>query len=156
MVEVFQPVLNNQATKPLNLAFEHLKALIQMKKTISSGSAFEQQFAYSRAVIQGPWVFISGTTGYDYHNMAISDSVVEQIEQCFKNIQSALLEAGSDFSEVVRIRYTLPDKNDFQACAPIIQKYLADSLPAATMFEAGLLDDAMKVEIEVTAIKATV
>ncbi len=124
-----------------------------MKKLISSGSEFEQAFAYSRAVVQGQWVFVSGTTGYDYTNMRISDSVVSQTEQCFKNIEKALSEANSGLSEVVGINYILPNKEDFKACSPVIQKYLADSRPAATMIEAGLLDDQMKVEIEVTAMK---
>ncbi len=124
-----------------------------MKKLISSGSEFEQAFAYSRAVAQGDWVFVSGTTGYDYTDMSISDSVVSQTEQCFKNIEMALSEADSSLSEVVRIHYILPNKGDFQACSPVIKKYLADSRPAATMIEAGLLDDQMKIEIEVTAMK---
>ena len=125
-----------------------------MKKQISSGSSFEQQFAYSRAVVQDRWVFVSGTTGYDYANMTISDSVAAQTEQCFINIQNALQEAGSDLSEVVRIHYILPQKADFNACASVIQKYMAESKPAATMIEAGLLDEAMKIEIEVTALKS--
>ncbi len=123
-----------------------------MKKLISSGSEFEQKFAYSRAVIDGRYVFVSGTTGYDYETMTISESVSEQTDRCFKNIQAALQEAGSDLSSVVRVKYILPDKNDFAQCAPVIQKYFKDSKPAATMFEAGLLDDAMKIEIEVTAV----
>ncbi len=122
-----------------------------MKKLISSGSEFEQNYAYSRAVVQDQWVFVSGTTGYDYDSMNISENVVEQTEQCFKNIQSALLKAGSDLSEVVRIHYILPDKKDFQGCAAVLRKYLSACRPAATMIEAGLLDDAMKIEIEVTA-----
>jgi len=125
-----------------------------MKKCISSGSEFEQTYAYSRIVVQDQWVFVSGTTGYNYQDMSISDSVVDQTEQCFKNIQSALLEAGSDFSEVVRVNYILPDKSDFKDCVAVIQKYLANSRPAATMIEAGLLNEAMKIEIEVTAIKS--
>lgn len=123
-----------------------------MRKLINSGSSFEKEFAYSRAVVQDGWVFVSGTTGYDYKNMRIDESVVEQTEQCFKNIQNALRETGSDLSDVVRIQYILPDKNNFQACAPVIQKYLSNIKPAATMFEAGLVDDAMKIEIEVTAV----
>lgn len=124
-----------------------------MRKLISSGSAFEQQFCYSRAVIQDQWVFVSGTTGYDYNTMHISEGVAEQTEQCFKNIQKALHEADSDLSEVVRIHYILPDKQDFKVCAPVIQKFMGETRPAATMFEAALLDDAMKIEIEVTACK---
>ncbi len=122
-----------------------------MKKHISSGSDFEQKFAYSRAVIDGNYVFVSGTTGYDYKTMTISESVAEQTEQCFKNIERALHQAGCDLSQVVRIHYILSDKKDFELCAPVLQKYLSASKPAATMIEAGLLDDAMKIEIEVTA-----
>jgi len=122
-----------------------------MKKLISSGSSFEKEFVYSRAVVQDQWVFVSGTTGYDYTNMCISESVVEQTDQCFKNIQNVLKEAGSDLADVVRIHYILPNKKDFQLCVSVIQKYLSECLPAATMFEAGLLDDKMKIEIEVTA-----
>lgn len=122
-----------------------------MKKLISSGSEFEKNYAYSRAVVCGEDVFISGTTGYDYNNMTISNDVVEQTEQCFKNIQTALMAAGSDLSQVVRIRYILPEKQDFAACAPVLRKYLQNIKPAATMFEAGLVDDAMKIEIEVMA-----
>ncbi len=122
-----------------------------MKKLISSGSTFEQQYAYSRAVIDDNYIFVSGTTGYDYNNMTISNDVAQQTCQCFKNIEQALKEASCSLNDVVRIHYILPDKNDFKQCAPVVQQYLADSRPAATMFEAGLLDDAMKIEIEVTA-----
>lgn len=122
-----------------------------MKKCISSGSAFEETFAYSRAVVDDHYVFVSGTTGYDYGTMTISDDLVEQTEQCFINITQALTAAGTDLSQVVRIHYILPNKKDFARCAPVLQKYLSDSRPAATLFEAGLLDDAMKIEIEVTA-----
>ncbi len=122
-----------------------------MKKLISSGSAFEERFAYSRAVVDEPYVFVSGTTGYDYTDMSISPDVAVQTEQCFENIKAALSAANSDLNQVVRIHYILPNKADFDLCAPIIRKYLADSRPAATMIEAGLLDDAMKIEIEVTA-----
>ena len=137
--------------KTVNLWLGYIEFKNTMRKFINSGSTFEQQFAYSRAVVLDQWVFVSGTTGYDYSNMTIRDSVVEQTEQCFKNIQNALIEAGSDLSEVVRINYILPNKQDFQACAAVIQKYMADAKPAATMFEAGLIDDAIKIEIEVTA-----
>ncbi len=122
-----------------------------MKKLISSGSAFEDQFAYSRAVVDDPYVFVSGTTGYDYTNMTISPDVAVQTAQCFENIKAALSAANSDLNQVVRIHYILPNKADFDQCAPIIREYLAESRPAATMIEAGLLDDAMKIEIEVTA-----
>lgn len=124
-----------------------------MRKKISSGSTFEAQYAYSRAVLTGDHVLVSGTTGYDYARMTISNDVAEQAEQCFCNIIDALQACGSELADVVRIRYILPDKHDFAACAPVLQKHLSGIRPAATMIEAGLLDDAMKIEIEVTAIK---
>ncbi len=121
------------------------------RKLISSGSEFESKIGYSRAVVDGDYVFVSGTTGYNYETMSISDDVVEQAEQCFRNIEAALLEAGSSVSDIVRIRYIYPNKADFEPCWSVFQKYLANVQPAATMLVAGLLDDAMKVEIEVTA-----
>ncbi|MFC3195167.1 RidA family protein [Marinicella sediminis] len=124
-----------------------------MRKKISSGSTFEQQYAYSRVVVVGDQVLVSGTTGYDYDSMTISDDVVDQTEQCFQNIIQALQTCDSELADVVRIHYILPDKRDFAACAPVLQKHLSEVRPAATMIEAGLLDEAMKIEIEVTAIK---
>ena len=121
------------------------------RKHISRGSAFEQNIAYSRAVVDGDYVFVSGTTGYDYASMRIADNAVDQAEQCFKNIEAALLEAGSSLDEVVRVHYIFPDKQDFEPCWPVFKQYLGKARPAATMFVAGLLDDAMKLEIEVTA-----
>ncbi|MGH1542686.1 MAG: RidA family protein [Arenicella sp.] len=121
------------------------------RKLISSGSEFEAKIGYSRAVVDGDYVFVSGTTGYDYDSMSISDSAVEQAEQCFKNIEKALLEAGSSLDQIVRVHYIFPDKHDFEPCWPVFQRYLGVARPAATMFVAGLLDDAMKLEIEVTA-----
>ncbi|EED33395.1 endoribonuclease L-PSP [gamma proteobacterium NOR5-3] len=118
---------------------------------VSSGSEFETKIGYSRAVIDGDYVFVSGTTGYDYQTMTISDDVVIQAEQCFKNIQQALVEAGSSLEDVVRVHYIFPNKRDFEPCWPVLQKYLGAARPAATMFEAGLLDENMKLEIEVTA-----
>lgn len=118
---------------------------------ISSGSRFESEIAYSRAVVDGDTVFVSGTTGYDYQSGSISDSVTEQAEQCFRNIEAALVEAGSRLEDIVRIRYIFPDRNDFKSCWPVFHKYLGETRPAATMFVAGLLDEAMKLEIEVTA-----
>lgn len=123
------------------------------KTLISSGSPFEAQIAYSRAVVDGEWIFVSGTTGFDYSTMSISDNVVQQAEQCMKNIQHALREAGADLSSVVRIRYILPNAADFEACWPVLRQYLGSVRPAATMLCAGLLDPRMKIEIEVTARK---
>lgn len=125
------------------------------RKLISSGSAFESAIGYSRAVVAGDWVFVSGTTGYDYSQMQLPVSVVEQCEQAMRNIEQALKEAGSDWSEVVRVRYILPDAKDFESCWPVLRRYLGEVRPAATMIEAGLLNTAMKIEIEVTALKQT-
>ena len=121
------------------------------RKLISSGSEFESKIGYSRAVVDGDYVFVSGTTGYDYEAMSISDNCVEQADQCFKNIEKALLEAGSSLDQVVRVHYIFPNKSDFEPCRTIFKKYLGKTRPAATMFVAGLLDEKMKLEIEVTA-----
>ncbi len=121
------------------------------RRLISSGSSFETQIAYSRAVVDGDYVFVSGTTGFDYQTMSISSSPVEQADQCFKNIEKALIEANSCLDDIVRVRYIFPNKLDFEPCWPVFKKYLGRSLPAATMLIAGLLDDRMKLEIEVTA-----
>ncbi len=121
---------------------------------ISSGSPFEEQIAYSRAVVDGEWIFVSGTTGFDYSTMTIPEDVAQQAEQCLKNIRSALAKAGADLSSVVRIRYILPNASDFEACWPVLRRYLGAVRPAATMLCAGLLDPRMKIEIEVTARKA--
>lgn len=121
------------------------------RKLISSGSEFESKIGYSRAVVDGDYVFVSGTTGYNYDDMSISENVVEQAEQCFQNNEKALAEAGSGLNEVVRVRYLYTDKNDFEPCWPVFAKYLGKSKPAATVMIVGLLDDQMKLEIEVTA-----
>lgn len=126
-----------------------------MRKLISSGSTFEMEMAYSRAVVDGEWLFVSGTTGFDYDAMTISDDVAEQTEQCFKNIAKACGQAGFSLADVVRVHYLLPKADDFKACWPAMKKYLGESRPAATMFVAGLADPRMKIEIEVTAKKRT-
>jgi enamine deaminase RidA (YjgF/YER057c/UK114 family) len=122
-----------------------------MRKLISSGSKFESDIGYSRAVIDGDWMFVSGTTGFDYATMTISEDVVEQADQTFRNIKSAMEKGGFSLSDVVRVHYLLPDANDFEKCWPMLKKYLGDIRPAATMFVAGLADPRMKIEIEVTA-----
>jgi enamine deaminase RidA (YjgF/YER057c/UK114 family) len=121
------------------------------RSLISSGSSFEAQIAYSRAVVDGDWIFVSGTTGFDYSAMTISDSVVEQTEQCLKNIAAALDQAGSSFRDVVRVRYMLPNPSDFELCWPVLRRYFEAVRPAATMMACGLADPRMKIEIEVTA-----
>ena len=124
-----------------------------MKRTlISSGSSFEAQIGYSRAVVVGNWVFVSGTTGFDYRNMTISPDLLEQTEQCLKNIQFALQQAGSSMADVVRVTYVLPDVSQFESCWPVLRKYFGDVRPAAMMISAGLADKRMLIEIEVTAI----
>ena len=121
------------------------------RKHISSGSDFESKIGYSRAVVDGEYVFVSGTTGYNYETMTISNDPVEQAEQCFKNIEKVLIQAGSCIDNIVRIHYIYPNKLDFEPCWPVFKKYLINAKPAATMFVAGLSDEAMKLEIEVTA-----
>ncbi len=122
-----------------------------MRRLISSGSTFERDIGYSRAVVDGDWVFVSGTTGFDYEDMTISSDVVEQAERCLLNIEQALLEAGSRISDVVRVRYILPKVEDFEPCWPVLRRYFGEIRPAATMIAAGLSDPRMKIEIEVTA-----
>ena len=120
---------------------------------ISSGSSFESEIGYSRAVVQGDWIFVSGTTGFDYSKMTISDDLQEQTEQCLKNIQSALEQAGSGMHDVVRVTYVLPNSSDFPQCWPVLRSYFGTVRPAAMMISAGLSDPRMKIEIEVTALK---
>lgn len=123
------------------------------RRLISSGSSFERDIGYSRAVVQGDWVFVSGTTGFDYSTMTISDDVAEQTERCLRNIQAALQQAGGDLRDVVRVTYILPNGNDFPRCWPVLRQFFGDVRPAATMISAGLADPRMKIEIEVTALK---
>ncbi len=121
------------------------------RRLISSGSTFEAEIGYSRAVVDGDWVFVSGTTGFDYARMTIPDGVVAQCEQALANIAAALSEAGASLADVVRVRYVLPDARDFEPCWPVLRRHFGDARPAATMISAGLLDPRMKIEIEVTA-----
>jgi enamine deaminase RidA (YjgF/YER057c/UK114 family) len=123
------------------------------RKLISSGSTFEAQIGYSRAVAVDGWVFVSGTTGFDYSKMSIPDGVVEQAEQCLKNIESALKQAGAGLKDVVRVTYILPNAADFEQCWPVLRKYFGEIRPAATMISAALAEPRMKIEIEVTALK---
>lgn len=121
------------------------------RKLISSGSSFEESIGYSRAVVVDGWVHVSGTTGFDYTTMTISDDVVEQARQCLRNVESALIEAGSSRFDVVRVRYLLPDPADFEPCRPVLREFFADVRPAATMMSCGLADPRMRIEIEATA-----
>jgi enamine deaminase RidA (YjgF/YER057c/UK114 family) len=122
-----------------------------VRKLISSGSDFEKMIGYSRAVVDGEWIFISGTTGFDYETMRISNDVAEQAEQCFKNIVSALKQADATLNDVVRVMYILPDSEDFEKCWPVFRKYFGEIRPSATMISANLADKRMKIEIQVTA-----
>ncbi len=121
------------------------------RERFSSGSSFERDIGYSRVVVDGDYAFVSGTTGFDYAAMTISDSVVEQAEQACQNIAQALTLAGSSFADVVRVRYIVPNVADFEPCWPTLRGYFGQALPAATMISAGLSDPRMKIEIEVTA-----
>ena len=121
------------------------------RRLISSGSSFEREIGYSRAVVDGEWVFVSGTTGFDYQSMRISENLLEQTEQCLRNIESALEQAGTGLRDVVRVTYILPKAEDFPQCWPILKKYFGDVRPAATMISAGLADPRIRIEIEVTA-----
>ena len=123
------------------------------RRLIGSGWTFEAEIGYSRAVVAGPWVFVSGTTGFDYSTMTITDDVVAQAEQCMKNIAAALAEAGASVADVVRVRYLLPDVADFEPCWPVLRRWFGAVRPAATMLSARLADPRMKIEIEVTALK---
>lgn len=122
------------------------------RRLISSGSSFERDIGYSRAVVCGDRVLVSGTTGFDYSTMSISDDVAAQARQCIANIEAALREAGASLRDVVRVRYILPDAADFPATWPVLRAAFGEIRPAATMFEAGLADPRMRIEIEVEAI----
>ena len=120
---------------------------------IGSGSTFERNIGYSRAVVDGDWIFVSGTTGFDYATMTISRDVVEQAEQCFRNVEAALRQAGASLSDIVRVTYIVPERADFEPCWPVMRKYLGDIRPAATMISAGVADPRIRLEVEVTARK---
>jgi enamine deaminase RidA (YjgF/YER057c/UK114 family) len=122
------------------------------RRLISSGSSFERDIGYSRAVVVGNQVFVSGTTGFDYSTMTISNDVATQAAQCLRNIEAALREAGASMQDVVRVRYILPHAADFPATWPALRAAFGEIRPAATMIEAGLADPRMKIEIEVDAI----
>ena len=123
------------------------------RRLISSGSPFEHTIGYSRAVVEGPWAWVSGTTGYDYETMSISEDVTEQADQALKNIAKALSEVGLGLEDVVRVRYLLTAREYAEPCFPVFGRWFGDIRPAATMEVVGLLDDAMKIEIEVTAYR---
>lgn len=121
------------------------------RRAIRSGSTFEDQIGYARAVVDGDWVHVSGTTGFDYATMTIHDDVVQQARQALANIATALKQAGMSFADVVRVRYLLPDPADFEPCWPLLREAFGEVRPAATMMSCGLSDPRMRIEIEVTA-----
>ncbi len=121
------------------------------RRLISSGSTFEAEIGYSRAVVDGEWIFVSGTTGYDYTTMTLARDVASQADQALRNIAAALAQANASLADVVRVTYILPDASEFQQCWPVLKRYFGESRPAATMISAGLLEPAMRIEIEVTA-----
>lgn len=121
------------------------------RRLISSGSRFEEEIGYSRAVVDGDHVWVSGTTGYDYARMAIEDDVVAQADQAFRNIAAALAQAGASLDDVVRVLFIVPRREDWEPCWPVVKRYLGKAKPASTLIHAGLQTDAMRIEIEVTA-----
>ncbi len=126
-----------------------------MRQRISSGSTFETDIGYCRAVVDDPWIFVSGTTGFDYATMSIADDVIGQVERCLHNIDAALAEAGGSRKDIVRVRYILPNADDFRHCWPALREYFGDTPPAATMISASLIDPRVRIEIEVTARRQT-
>jgi enamine deaminase RidA (YjgF/YER057c/UK114 family) len=130
-----------------------LKSHQMSRRLISSGSSFEEAIGYSRAVVDGDWIFVSGTTGFDYETMSIPNGLLEQTEQCLRNIESTLLQAEATLQDVVRVLYILPDASEFEQCWPLLRKHFGDVRPAATMISAGLADPRIKIEIQVTARK---
>lgn len=125
------------------------------RRLISSGSTFEAEIGYSRAVVDGEWIFVSGTTGFDYRSMTISPDLAEQTEQCLRNIDAALREAGASCADILRVHYILPEASRFPECWPVLRRWFGTVRPAATMIAAGLADPRMLIEIEVTARRST-
>jgi enamine deaminase RidA (YjgF/YER057c/UK114 family) len=123
------------------------------RRLISSGSKFEQDIGYSRAVVDGDWVFVSGTTGFNYADMTISDDVVAQCQQALANIGAALKQADASFADVVRVHYLVTRAEDFEQCWPAVGKVFGDVRPAIVVMVVGLTDPRMKIEIEVTALR---
>lgn len=122
------------------------------RRLISSGSKFEADIGYSRAVVDGEWVFVSGTTGFNYSTMTIEDDVVAQCAQALENIEAALTQAGAGFKDVVRVHYLVTHAEDFEKCWPVVGKAFGAVRPAIVVMVVGLTDPRMKIEIEVTAL----
>jgi enamine deaminase RidA (YjgF/YER057c/UK114 family) len=125
--------------------------LKKTRKLISSGSTFEKIAGYSRAVVEGDWIFVAGTTGFDYAEMTIADDVIAQARQAFRNIEAALAEAGGALTDVVRVRYYIVNPKDWDLLYPVFGEVFGEIRPASTAIIAGLIDKRMKIEIEVTA-----
>jgi enamine deaminase RidA (YjgF/YER057c/UK114 family) len=122
-----------------------------MRRLISSGSPFEAAWGYSRAIVDGEWLFVAGTTGFDYAQMTIAEDAAEQARQALRNIEQALAEAGAGLADVVRVRYYLPDLADWPTITPVLGEVFGTIRPVATALICGLVDPRMKIEIEVTA-----
>ena len=123
------------------------------RRQISSGSKFEAEIGYSRAIVDGDWMWVSGTTGFNYDAMTISEDVVEQADQTFRNIRAAMKQGGFSLEDVVSVTYIFPRAEDFEPCWPVLRKYLGEVRPAATAIIAQLIDPRMKIEIQVNAKK---
>jgi len=126
-----------------------------MRRLISSGSPFEAEAGYSRAVVDGEWIFVAGTTGFDYAQMTIAEDPAEQARQTFRNIETALAEAGASLADIVRVGYYVPNASDWPLIVPVLGEVFGTIRPAATALFCGLVDPRMKVEIEVTARRGT-
>lgn len=122
-------------------------------KQISTGSPFEATMGYSRAIVKGGWCFVSGVTGYDYTSMTMPEAAAEQAHNCFKTIDSVLRQGGFEFSDIVRVQYTITSANLVEEVVPVLGTFMSAVRPAATMVVAGLIRPEMKIEIEVTAFK---
>jgi enamine deaminase RidA (YjgF/YER057c/UK114 family) len=123
------------------------------RRLISSGSPFEKSVGYSRAVVEGDWIFVAGTTGFDYESMSIPEDLAEQVHQAFRNIAAALEQAGAMLTDVVRANYIVPQAEDWPQITPILGHYFGEIRPASTVIVAGLIDPRIRIEIEVTAHK---
>ncbi len=123
------------------------------RKLISSGSPFEAAVGYSRAVVQGDWCFVAGTTGYDYATMAMPDAIEDQARNALATIDKALVEGGFALSDVVRVTYYLADAAYWEPVGPVLGAVFGSIRPASTCIVAGLVTPEMKIEIELTAFK---
>ncbi len=120
---------------------------------ISTGSPFEKTMGYSRALVQGDWCFVAGVTGYDYETMRMPDSVADQAANCFGTIANVLAEAGFEMCDIARVQYTVSHRDSVPQVQPVLERYLGDIRPAATMVIAGMIEPEMQIEIEVTAFR---